>query len=201
MTTLTPVQQASIAATVERMQLAKGLGDTENACSIAAINLALSGELTDEIPFCMSKVIGHWIIAIQDQMPDDMRNSSDWKRLLPLAAGTGRDHEPERLAMIVDWMWASLELAQPIADAGGFGLKWQAMCRERSATYAYAAATAATYAAATATYATVAATYAAATATYAAANTAAAATAAAAAAATDWQSINPPALLERLIKL
>jgi hypothetical protein len=156
----------------------------------------------------MSEVIGNWIITIQDRMPDDMRNSSDWKRLLPLAAGTGRDHEPERLTMIMNWMWASLELAQPIADADGFGPEWQTMCRERSVKAAHAAAhAAAATTAALAAYATAyAATAYAATAyaatAYAAHAAATAAHAAAHAAATiDWHAINPPALLERLINL
>jgi hypothetical protein len=182
MTTLTPAQQATVAATVQRMQLARGLGDAENACSIAAINIALSGELTDRIPDCMSEVIGNWIITIQDRMPDDMRNSSDWKRLLPLAAGTGRDHEPERLAIVMDWMWSALTMVQPIAAAGGFGSEWLAMCRERSTTAANAARAAANAAYATAAYAA-----------RAAAN--------AANAADNWHAINPPALLERLIEL
>ena len=227
MTTLTPTQQATIAATVERMQLTRGLGDAENACSIAAINLALSGELTDRIPDCMSEVIGRWIIAIQDRMPDDMHNSSDWKRLLPLAAGTGRDHEPERLAVVMGWMWSALTLVQPVADAGGFGPEWQAMCCEQSnaaakaaadaaraatvdAYAAHAAAYAAAYAADAADAAAKAAAYAAAYAADAHAADAAAAYAAHAAAyaaanaayaATNWQTINPPALLERLIEL
>jgi len=203
--TLTPTQQAAIAATVERMQLASGLGDIHNACSIAAINLAISGELTDKIPGCMSEVVGRWIIAIQDQMPDEMRNSPEWKRLLPLAAGTGRDHEPQRLAMIMDWVWASLELVQPTADANGFGSEWAAMCRERSATAADMAAT--TAAPAYATTATAAAAYAA-SATYATTHAAratyathAAICAANAAAASNWHAINPPALLEKLINV
>jgi hypothetical protein len=120
----------------------------------------------------MSEVIGNWIITIQDRMPDDMRNSSDWKRLLPLAAGTGRDHEPERLAIVMDWMWSALTMVQPIAAAGGFGSEWLAMCRERSTTAAYATAAYAARAAANA-----------------------------ANAADNWHAINPPAPLERLIEL
>ena len=39
-------------------QLSSGLGTAEEPCSIAAINLALTGRLTDDIPQCMSPVIG-----------------------------------------------------------------------------------------------------------------------------------------------
>ena len=219
MTTITPKQQASIAATVERMQLASGLGDEENACSIAAINLALSGELTDRIPDCMSHVVGSWIIAIQDRMPNEMRNSNDWKRLLPLAAGTGRDHEPERLAMIIDWMWSALTLVQPVADAGGFGVQWAEMCSKRTtaaADYATATATATAYAtttaaalhatAAAATYATIAASCSTAATTFASdalkslPHTSVRYAAMAASEAASWQAINPTALLEKLIR-
>ena len=169
------------------MELTKGVGTKKNACSIAAINLALTGELTDDIPDCMSEVIGKWIIAIQDRMPDDMRNSDEWKRLLPLAAGTGRTKESERLSIIMDWMWESLKLLQPFADAKGFGEEWAAMCVEKS----HAAANSAANAAANAAYA----------AAYAAANAAAGAAYAAANSADAWQVINPPALLEKLINV
>src|SRR6476661_3832939 len=81
--------------------LPTGIGTKEEACSIAAINLALTGKLTDRIPECMSPVIGKWIIRIQDAMPDEMRNSAAWKALLPAAAGTGRDREADRLRIIM----------------------------------------------------------------------------------------------------
>ena len=96
MTKLTPEQHQDIAATLANMTLSSGIGDRVNACSIAAINLALTNTLTDDIPLCMSLVIGNWIIAIQDAMPDAMRNSATWKGLLQLAAGTGREFEQER---------------------------------------------------------------------------------------------------------
>lgn len=170
---LTTEQQAKIEALVQQMELTRGVGTEESACSVAAINLALTGELTDKIPDCMSEVTGKWIIGIQDRMPSEMRNSSEWKRLLPLAAGTGRTKESERLSIIMDWMWESLKLIQPFADAKGFGEKWAAMCVEKSHAAA-CAADAATYAA----------------------NAAACAANAAA-----WQTINPLALLEKLINV
>jgi hypothetical protein len=105
MSTITKDQQQAIAAFLATHELPAGLGSQEAACSIAAINLALTGELTDRIPDCMSKVIGEWIIRVQDSMPSTMRNSDEWKRLLPLAAGTGREHESERLKLILAWMW------------------------------------------------------------------------------------------------
>jgi hypothetical protein len=144
MSTITNEQQASIASKLATMQLPSGLGDEQSACSIAAINLALSGRLTAEIPDCMSDVIGRWIIVAQDAMPGALRNSARWKSLLPLAAGTGREREQERLKIILDWMWGTvLPSLQSLADQQGFGQQWQQMTAERTAESASAASVAA----------------------------------------------------------
>ena len=208
MSTITAEQQQAIAAYLEGMTLPSGLGSEESACSIAAINLALAGELTDNIPACMSEVIGNWIIPIQDAMPDEIRNSQQWKALLPLAAGTGLEMEQERLAVIMDWMWGKvLPTLQPVADESGFGAQWLAMTTDRTeaaAKVARAAAAAALGTAALAAHAAWAAAYAAAweasdDATEAA--MAAARLAADAAWAADaWTTSDPCGLLERLIR-
>ena len=187
MSTITIEQQAAIAAKVDGMTLPSGLGDEHSACSIAAINLALNGRLTDKIPDCMSEVIGKWIIGVQDAMPDEMRNSVRWKSLLPLAAGTGREHEQERSVLIIKWMWGTvLPTLQPLADREGFGPQWMRMTTERTTKAAWAAARAAWAAAAEAE-------------AEAEAEAAAAARARAAARAAAWDQFNPCELLERLI--
>ena len=113
--------------------LPAGLGDWESACSIAAINIAISGRLSDDIPACMSMVIGKWIVVIQDAMPDAIRNSPDWKALLPLAAGTGRKLEEQRTAIALAWMWdVVLPQLQPTADVEGFGPEWRRMCVKKT---------------------------------------------------------------------
>jgi hypothetical protein len=188
-----------------------GVGNEVSACSIAAINLALTGKLTDDIPDCMSPVIGQWIIGVQDRMPTELRNSAGWKALLPLAAGTGRSHEKERLATIMDWMWSRvLPALQQAADRGGYGDEWSRMTQERTYDAAYAAKKAA-WAAADAADAAAdaaaeadAAAYAAAYAAYAADAGRAARAAAYAAGAADgedaaWQVFDPVGLLEQLI--
>jgi len=204
MSTITLEQHQAIAAKLAGMTLPSGLGDEEAACSIAAINLALTGQLTDDIPLCMSEAIGRWIIVVQDAMPDDMRNSRRWKSLLPLAAGTGRDHERERLTLILDWMWGTvLPTLQPLADKHGFGAQWQHMTTERTVAAAVAAADAAAAAEAWAD-ARAAAWAAAAWGARAEAAAGGARVAEAAADAADawaWETFDPCALLERLINV
>jgi hypothetical protein len=144
MSTITIDQKKAIADMLVCMTLPSGLGDEHNACSVAAINLALSGRLSDDVPDCMSSVIGRWIIGVQDAMPDDLRNSGKWKDLLPLAAGTGKMHEAARLAIILDWMWGTvLPTLQPLAEESGFGPEWLQMTTERTIEAAEAARAAA----------------------------------------------------------
>ena len=45
----------------------------------------------------MSRTIEEWIITIQDALPKNLRNAPEWRQLLPLAVGTGRSREPQRL--------------------------------------------------------------------------------------------------------
>jgi len=195
----------------------------ESACSLAAINLAISGELTDKIPDCMSEVLGKAIIPLQDAMPDDMRNSARYRDMLITAPGTGRDKEQERLEVLMDWVWGTvLPQVQPIADNNGFGGEWQTMCEKRTFAAADAAADAAARAAEDAAYlslyeeadtaecvayrAAMASDYEADTCDYAAYEDYAAANAASAASAASiigrndfWQEVDPIGVLERMI--
>ena len=199
--TITAEQESAIAAMLSKMpNLPSGIGTEESACSIAAINLALTGRLTDEIPGCMSLVIGKWIIKVQDLAPADMRNSERWRRLLPLAAGTGRGLDLERSSVALDWMWSVvLVQLQPLAEKRGFGESWLKMCELRTPAAAYDCASACRFAAA----GCVAATASAAASDYAAsASDSVSAFAAATAAAADfWHSVDPCGCLERMISL
>ena len=186
-------------------ELVVGIGTEESTCSVAAINLALTEKVTDAIPMCMSEVVGQWMMAVQDVMPSEMRNSSGWKRLLPMAAGTGRKREEERLALIMDWMWGTvLPDLQSVADQGGFGAEWRTMCVEKSPDAAWAArdaAWAARAAGAAATGAARAAAWDAGDAAWAVTWAARAAGAAGAAAtgAAAWERYDPVGLLARLV--
>ena len=187
---ITTKQETAIRDVLATMpELAVGVGTREQACSIAALNLALTGTLTDTVPDCMSPVIGRWIISVQDRMPATIRDSQAWRDLLVLSAGTGSEHEAERVALVMAWMWDALALVQPQADARGYGVAWATMLRERTvksansaaaAAYAYAAAHASAYA-------------------DAAAHAAAHAAESADAHAFAWTAIDPVGLLRRLV--
>jgi hypothetical protein len=144
--TLTHEEEQQIAEWLaDHPTLTQGVGTEEAACSVAAWNLALTGTLTDKIPDCASEVIGRWIIGVQDSCPPEHgRGHPEWLRLLPLAAGTGRAHEAERLAIVLDWMWGTvLPSLQPVADKNGFGKQWKVMCTVRTHAAADAAGNAA----------------------------------------------------------
>jgi hypothetical protein len=77
--TFTQKHKAKLEQYLATHTLPSGLGIKESACSIAAINLAVSGTLTDDIPDCMSEVLGRATIRLQDSMPEEMRNSLRYK--------------------------------------------------------------------------------------------------------------------------
>ena len=122
--------------------LSEGKGDLRSPCSMAAINLALTGKLTDDTPLCMSEVIGMWVLHTQDEIPPALRNSGEWRALLPISAGTGRDPSAERarLDAVIEWMWPSMAVAQQAADKFGFGTEWREQRTLRSAKAAAASA-------------------------------------------------------------
>ncbi len=128
MSNLGKKEEEAIREKLQKMILCVGIGNEDSACSVAAINLVLSGRLTDDIPDCMSEGIGSWIIRVQDEMPADMRNSAKWKSLLPYAAGTGRLYEKQRVELILDWVWCEVVPALvPYADRNGFLADWDAV--------------------------------------------------------------------------
>ena len=108
-----------------------GLGTKEAACSMAAINLAWNGGLRDVAPPCMSQIIGHWILMVQDECFEDVRNSREWRRALLSAPGTGRDdkREDQRFSMLRNWALSPvLESLLPVAVEHGFKLKMGWLC-------------------------------------------------------------------------
>jgi hypothetical protein len=84
-------------------------------------------------PETTSLVIGHWIGYFEIDLPSSIAQSKRWQDLMPFAAGTGRELETERLAMIFDWVWdVVMPIFQPVANRVGFGPQWQEAITLRS---------------------------------------------------------------------
>jgi hypothetical protein len=208
----TPELRQKYAEFLRTHSIVHGVGTSNAACTIAAFNIAATGAVTDDRPDCMSDVTHRWIIRIQDAIPLKILNSNEWRSAAIDAPGTGNAHEDERIKIIMDWMWGTaLPIAQPVADANGFGAEWWEMCKKRTTAAADAAADAADADAADAALAAAAAAAAADAADAAADAARAAAYVAYAAAAADaadaayvaayaaaWKTLNPAALLRRL---
>lgn len=203
--------QDDIRAKLNELTLCHGIGDADDsACTIAAINLALTGQLTDDRPDCVSPVLHGFVISLQDAVPVDMLNGDRWRAVVPLLAGTwpaSDTVEKRRLELIVGWMWDRLaSIRDVIPDEGRPA--WDTMLTERTADAAYAAR-AAIYAARTATAADAvdaAAYVASATAAYATDSIAAraviyAARVSAVDEVTFWSDADPAGLLEQLTNI
>lgn len=119
----------------------KGTGTREAASSMAAVYMALTGKLASRPPHCMSYVIGRWIELIQDEIPQEVRDDTTWRDLLPLAAGTGREREYQRLAVVVEWTWETvLPTLERVADKYDLGTVWRHALTDRSVRAATAGA-------------------------------------------------------------
>lgn len=131
MTTITVEQQQAIRNYFKGRPIPGRIGTPEAACSVAGINLALTGTFTDLPPACMSLALARWMSTVNDEMPGNVRNGEGWRDLLPAAAGTGRQQERERVSLILTWAWNVLATGQPIANRLGFGQSWRLACSSR----------------------------------------------------------------------
>lgn len=124
--------------------LGHGLGTQQRPCTIAAINLARNGHLTDDDPDgCMSQVVRYWVIAVQDAMPETMLAPDDehgirWREVAPSIAGsrTFGPSDEKRAAMIVEWMWDRLGWYWRMWVPEGASKAWEQMLSERNETTA-----------------------------------------------------------------
>lgn len=131
---MTP-NQTKIAEYLAPRKLVHGVGTSETPCTMAAINLALTGRLADGLHPCVCPVIRKWVIPIQDAMPLGMLNGPEWRSLVPLIAGSRGDAaaEQKRAEILKDWLFGTvLPQLQTFADEKGFGTEWKAMCKERT---------------------------------------------------------------------
>jgi hypothetical protein len=137
---LTPIQK-KIKTYLETHRLSAGLGTPESTCTIAAINLAISGRITSSRPDCVCPVIHKWVIPIQDAMPDHIRNNG-WTKLVPLIAGSyAPEKEQARKNIILQWMWGVvLPQLTPIAEKHGFAKEWLTMLELKTSDAARVAA-------------------------------------------------------------
>jgi hypothetical protein len=106
-----------VAAYVASVRLSEGLGSVENPCTIGAINVALNGVLTDDPTCCMSPTLTEFVIEIQDSISSYVRNSPEWREIIPLLLNT-RDQETEIEQHVLELRWVVLE-AVGIKTAAG----------------------------------------------------------------------------------
>ena len=112
----------------------EGAGTKESPSPMQAINLAMSGRLSDNTPPTMSRVIGCWFMCEGDGLPHAIVNSRQWKDALLDAPGTGLMLEQERLSLVLDWLWGTvLPHLQAIADELGLGAAWESFLQYRNA--------------------------------------------------------------------
>lgn len=126
----------------ETFRLGMGVGTlTGERCTMAAINLILTGKLNDAPHPCVSEVIRRWVMRVQDVIPGRIRNSLAWRTAAVDIAGsaTTRAAELARAQMLVAWMWDRLAdpgvLASVPADVRP---AWDVMLCERTAAAATA---------------------------------------------------------------
>ena len=103
--------QTKVRDNLDGLTLVHGVGgfkdeDMHNACTVSAINLALTGVLTDRRPDCVHPVIHAWVIPVQDQVSVGVLNGNEWRGLVPLIAGTVGFED--RLPIIMDAMWEAM---------------------------------------------------------------------------------------------
>ena len=139
---LTQDQQKVKALLATHPHLSVGVGNEEEMCTIAAINMALTGKVSDTLHPCVSPVIHKWVIVTQDAIPGAIRDSEAWRECVPLIAGSVASEEIERARVkrIIAWMWDALGddavLAFLPEDARS---AWDRMLSERTTRAAYAA--------------------------------------------------------------
>lgn len=80
--------QKLVATFVTGATLGQGLNDSQTPCTIAAINLTLSGRFSDDCPECMSPELCDFVIYLQDSITHECRNSAEWKSVIPLLLDT-----------------------------------------------------------------------------------------------------------------
>ena len=144
--------QSQVATFVTAATLGQGLNDSQTPCTIAAINLTLTGRFTDNCPECMSPELCDFVVILQDSLSHECRNSPEWKSVIPLLLNT-KDQNAEiksrirelstrlltnagyslatatAVAELDDWQFTSVQLYQKlnITEATGMRAFWDSL--------------------------------------------------------------------------
>ena len=121
--------RAKFAETLAGLKLVHGVGEAGDgtACTESALQLALTGRLTDDLHPCVDPAVHRWVIRTQDRL-DEATLNGPWKELAPRIVGTAG--LPDRLGKIMETMWdalASLTFKDAEANAA-----WQKMLELRT---------------------------------------------------------------------
>jgi hypothetical protein len=122
------------------LHLCAGVGSSDvpgqgKACTIAEINLVLTGHLDDGPHPCMSEVVRRWVIGVQDAVPDGVRNGRAWREAAAGIAGSAASYEVEtlRVQVLLGWMWDALgDDAVLVGVPSGVRPVWDRMLAERT---------------------------------------------------------------------
>ena len=95
----TKEDREKISRFLSKTRLHQGLGSAVSPCSIAAINIALTGDIGDHRPPCMSPVIHRFIIEAQDKAAWALAGCKAWSEAARLnhIETTLRSFEPAAL--------------------------------------------------------------------------------------------------------
>lgn len=114
-------------------ELSMGLrSENGETCSMGAINLVFRGELSDEALPGMSVVVWRWIVRVQDAYPSSMRNSPEWKALLPVAAVSPKSKEPAQIKLLLEVVFEEAIVLLNTPRLNGYQHEWEGMVREKN---------------------------------------------------------------------
>lgn len=141
MTTNYETEKALYTAFLKDLRLVAGVGNLKagEACTESALQLALTGKLTDDRHPCVDPLIHKWVMNVQDRL-DNATLNGPWKDIAPMVVGT--IDVPDSLNRIMTTMWDAL--SEMTFASAKVNVAWKDMLTARTATACKAAADAAT---------------------------------------------------------
>jgi hypothetical protein len=138
---ITQETREQVARECATRRMVTGTGDhgEGTACLMSAVNLGLTGRLTDKHHPYVSEAVRGLVVGLHDSLPDAVRSGQAWRSLGPLMLGTGDDgHDDERVRMILGWVRGSV-LSDDTASAAAYAAA-TAYAYDYATAYARAAA-------------------------------------------------------------